>query len=60
MSQQLQQIIDTAWDNRAELSPKSAPAEVRDAVAHAIEQLDKGLARVSPRNGTANGWSING
>src|SRR3978361_1626277 len=49
MSQQLQQIIDTAWDNRAELSPKSAPAEVRDAVAHAIEQLDKGLARVAAK-----------
>lgn len=35
MSQQLQSIIDTAWDNRAELSPKAAPAEVREAVAHA-------------------------
>ena len=38
MSQQLQQIIDNAWDNRAELSPKAAPTEVREAVAHAIEQ----------------------
>src|SRR5476651_1860534 len=57
MSQQLQQIIDTAWDNRAELSPKSAPAEVRDAVAHAIEQLDKGLARVAQKQ---NGeWVVN-
>ena len=57
MSQQLQQIIDTAWDNRAELSPKSAPAEVRDAVAHAIEQLDKGLARVAEKQ---NGeWVVN-
>src|SRR5471030_3395396 len=57
MSQQLQQIIDTAWDNRAELSPKSAPADVRDAVAHAIEQLDKGLARVAEKQ---NGeWVVN-
>src|SRR5471030_2051972 len=57
MSQQLQQIIDTAWDNRAELSPKSAPAEVRDAVAHAIEQLDKGLARVAEKRDGE--WIVN-
>ena len=28
----LQQTIENAWENRAELSPRSAPAEVRDAV----------------------------
>ena len=28
MTQQLQQIIDTAWDNRASLSPAGAPKEV--------------------------------
>lgn len=49
MSQQLQQIIDTAWENRAGLSPKAAPAEVRDAVAHAIEQLDRGALRVAEK-----------
>ncbi|WP_275925293.1 hypothetical protein [Burkholderia sola] len=55
MSQQLQQIIDTAWENRAELSPKAAPADVREAVAHAIEQLDKGALQViefGPPNGS--------
>ena len=57
MSQQLQQIIDTAWENRADLSPKAAPADVRDAVAHAIEQLDKGLLRVAEKK---NGeWVVN-
>src|SRR6478672_6474289 len=57
MSQQLQQIIDTAWENRAELSPKAAPAEVRDAVAHAIEQLDRGQLRVAEKQ---NGdWIVN-
>ena len=30
MTQQLQALIDTAWDNRAELSPASAPKEVMD------------------------------
>ncbi|KAF1008074.1 MAG: 2,3,4,5-tetrahydropyridine-2,6-dicarboxylate N-succinyltransferase [Burkholderia sp.] len=49
MSQQLQQIIDTAWENRAELSPKGAPAKVREAVMYAIEQLDKGALRVAEK-----------
>ncbi|MFP3747967.1 2,3,4,5-tetrahydropyridine-2,6-dicarboxylate N-succinyltransferase, partial [Achromobacter sp. SIMBA_011] len=59
MSQQLQQIIDTAWENRAELSPKAAPADVREAVAHAIEQLDKGALRVAEKidgNWTEHKW----
>ena len=57
MSQQLQQIIDTAWENRADLSPKASPADVREAVAHAIEQLDKGLLRVAEKK---NGeWVVN-
>ncbi|AOJ68501.1 MULTISPECIES: 2,3,4,5-tetrahydropyridine-2,6-dicarboxylate N-succinyltransferase [Burkholderia] len=49
MSQQLQQIIDNAWENRAELSPKAASAEIREAVAHAIEQLDRGALRVAEK-----------
>src|SRR6201991_631292 len=57
MSQQLQQIIDTAWENRADLSPKAAPADVRDAVAHALEQLDKGQMRVAEKKDGA--WVVN-
>ncbi|WP_244808018.1 2,3,4,5-tetrahydropyridine-2,6-dicarboxylate N-succinyltransferase [Caballeronia zhejiangensis] len=57
MSQQLQSIIDTAWENRAELSPKAAPAEVREAVAHAIEQLDKGQMRVAEKRD--GDWAVN-
>jgi 2,3,4,5-tetrahydropyridine-2-carboxylate N-succinyltransferase len=57
MSQQLQQIIDTAWENRADLSPKAAPAEVREAVAHAIEQLDKGTLRVAEKKD--GDWIVN-
>ena len=40
MTQQLQTLIETAWDNRAELSPASAPKEVMDAVNHVIDQLN--------------------
>ena len=45
----LQAIIDTAWDNRAELSPKAAPKEVLQAVEHTISQLNSGKLRVATR-----------
>ncbi len=43
--------IDAAWERRAELSPASAPAEVRDAVAHVIAELDAGRLRVAEKHG---------
>ncbi|WP_248885357.1 2,3,4,5-tetrahydropyridine-2,6-dicarboxylate N-succinyltransferase [Acidithiobacillus acidisediminis] len=45
----LQNIIDTAWEQRAELSPKHAPAELREAVQQVIEGLDKGVLRVAEK-----------
>ncbi|MDI9334279.1 MAG: 2,3,4,5-tetrahydropyridine-2,6-dicarboxylate N-succinyltransferase [Cytophagales bacterium] len=49
MTQQLQTIIDQAWDNRADLSPSKAPQEVSDAVEHIISELNKGRLRVATR-----------
>jgi 2,3,4,5-tetrahydropyridine-2-carboxylate N-succinyltransferase len=49
MTQQLQTIIDQAWDNRAELSPSKSPKEVSDAVEHIIGELNKGRLRVATR-----------
>ena len=40
MSQQLQTILDAAWEDRANISIQSAPKEVADAVEHVIAQLD--------------------
>ncbi|KIF82596.1 2,3,4,5-tetrahydropyridine-2,6-dicarboxylate N-succinyltransferase [Noviherbaspirillum autotrophicum] len=57
MTQQLQQIIDQAWEDRANFSPKSAPAEVRDAVAHVLAQLDAGTLRVAQKDG--GNWTVN-
>ncbi|HTH59204.1 MAG TPA: 2,3,4,5-tetrahydropyridine-2,6-dicarboxylate N-succinyltransferase [Paraburkholderia sp.] len=57
MSQQLQQIIDNAWENRADLSAKAAPNEVREAVAHVIEQLDRGALRVAEKKD--GDWVVN-
>ena len=57
MTQQLQQIIDTAWDQRAELSPAKAPKEVADAVEHVIGDLNAGRLRVATRQGVGQ-WTV--
>jgi len=56
MSQQLQQIIDTAWEDRANISVHSWTAEVRDAVEHVIQELDGGRLRVATREGVGQ-WT---
>jgi len=57
MTQQLQNLIDTAWDNRAELSPSTAPKEVLDAVEHVIRELNNGKLRVATREGVGQ-WTV--
>ncbi len=57
MSQQLQTLIDNAWDNRASLSPASAPKEVVDAVEHVISELTHGPLRVATREGVGR-WTV--
>lgn len=57
MTQQLQQTIDTAWENRASLSAASAPQEVRDAVEHVIAELNAGKLRVASREGVGR-WTV--
>ena len=44
--QEVQKIIDQAWENRAGLSPSSASGAVRDAVEQVIAGLDSGSLRV--------------
>ncbi|ESR26982.1 2,3,4,5-tetrahydropyridine-2,6-dicarboxylate N-succinyltransferase [Lutibaculum baratangense] len=52
----IQQTIDAAWENRAEVSP-ATEGEVRVAVNEALRLLDAGEARVAePRDG---GWVVN-
>jgi 2,3,4,5-tetrahydropyridine-2,6-dicarboxylate N-succinyltransferase len=57
MTQQLQTLIDNAWDNRAELSPASAPKEVVDAVEQVIAELNNGRLRVATRQGVGQ-WTV--
>ncbi len=50
MSQQ-QQIIESAWEDRANITPKTT-GEVRDAVTEALSALDCGAMRVAEKQGT--------
>lgn len=54
----LQQTIEEAFENRGDISPSTAPAEVRAAVEEAIELLDSGQARVAERRGVGD-WVVN-
>ena len=57
--QDIQKIIDEAFENRASLSPTHAPAQIREAVAEVIAGLDAGRLRVAEkRDGTwiTNQW----
>ncbi len=56
MTQQLQNIIDAAWDDRANLSIQSAPAQVTDAVEQVIAALNGGRLRVATRTGVGQ-WT---
>ncbi len=56
MSQQLQNIIDAAWEDRANISVQSSKPEVRDAVEHVIHELDRGTLRVATREGVGQ-WT---
>ena len=57
MTQQLQQIIDAAWEDRANLSPAKAPKEVADAVEHVISDLNAGRLRVATRESVGK-WTV--
>ena len=58
MSQSPQNIIEQAWENRANLSPDSAPGDVRNAVNAVLEGLNAGTIRVAERR-DAGKWEVN-
>mgnify|MGYP001815681625 CR=1 FL=1 len=55
--QDLQKIIEQAWEQRAEITPASADDDVRAAVNRAIGLLDSGEARVAEPAGDE--WKVN-
>jgi 2,3,4,5-tetrahydropyridine-2-carboxylate N-succinyltransferase len=57
MTQQLQATIEAAWEDRANLSPTAASAEVRNAVEHVLNELDNGRLRVATREAVGQ-WTV--
>ena len=53
----LQAIIDAAWEDRAKLSPASAPKEIADAVDDTLSQLNNGSLRVATRESVGQ-WTV--
>ena len=56
----LQQTIDAAWERRSELSPASAPADIRDAVTHVDRRARQRPPCASPRSAAARGSRTSG
>ena len=54
---ELQQIIETAFEIRADITPANVEPSVKKAVDEAIELLDSGKARVAEPGD--NGWQVN-
>jgi 2,3,4,5-tetrahydropyridine-2-carboxylate N-succinyltransferase len=54
---QLEQIINDAFENRADITPATVSKEVRSAVEEAINLLDSGKARVAEK--TSGEWITN-
>jgi 2,3,4,5-tetrahydropyridine-2,6-dicarboxylate N-succinyltransferase len=50
--QQLQKVIDSAWEERANVTPATATAEVKDAVRETLALLDEGRLRVAEKTGS--------
>ena len=57
MTQQLQTLIDNAWEQRTTFSPQSAPKDLVDAVDHVIDELNAGRLRVATREGVGQ-WTV--
>ena len=55
---ELENIINEAFEQRADISPGVASKEVIDAVETAIDLLDSGQLRVAERQGVGD-WKVN-
>src|ERR1039457_4409281 len=47
--EQLQQIIDSAFEGRADITPRTVDAKLKEAVTTVIEYLDQGKLRVAEK-----------
>lgn len=54
----LQNIIEEAFEDRANITPKNCPPKIREAVMEAVSMLDSGKARVAERQAVGD-WKVN-
>jgi 2,3,4,5-tetrahydropyridine-2,6-dicarboxylate N-succinyltransferase len=52
----LQSTIETAFENRANITPSNVEPQVKDAVFTVLEELNKGSLRVASRKGDSQEW----
>ena len=57
MSHKLQDLIELAWEGRAQITAASAP-DVHKAVDEVIADLNAGRIRVAERQGVGQ-WTVN-
>jgi len=55
---ELSEVIEVAWESRADLNPSNASTELRDAVEHAIAGLDSGALRIAERDDGTASWRV--
>ena len=51
-----QALIEAAFEDRANLNPSNAPADIKDTVASVLQDLDTGSLRVASRIGDTQQW----
>lgn len=56
--EQLKQRIESAWEQRAGITPDQAPAGLRDAVEECLDGLETGALRVAEPLGPAGEWQV--
>jgi 2,3,4,5-tetrahydropyridine-2-carboxylate N-succinyltransferase len=57
MTQQLQALIEAAFEQRADITPTSASAEIREAIEATLSHLDQGTLRVAEKQDGR--WVVN-
>jgi 2,3,4,5-tetrahydropyridine-2-carboxylate N-succinyltransferase len=58
-SSSVKEIIESGWENRAELSPSRTPPEVARAVEFCLNGLESGEFRVAEPLGEVGEWRVN-
>ena len=55
----MKSLIEAAWEERENLSPATAPRELKQAVEECLDGLETGQSRVAEPLGPAGEWKVN-